>query len=43
VSGLVSEKAVHSQNLFQTFAAIETIEHRAVEEVTGQGPPLVGR
>ena len=26
VSGLVSEKAVHSQNLFQTFAAIETME-----------------
>jgi hypothetical protein len=25
VSGLVSEKAVHSQNLFQTFAAMETI------------------
>ena len=26
VSGLVSEKAVHSRNLFQTFAVIETIE-----------------
>ena len=26
VSGLVSEKAVHGENLFQTFAVIETIE-----------------
>jgi len=26
VSALVSEKAVHSQNLFQTFAVIETME-----------------